>query len=335
MHALEYLKKPDSAEEVAVCVICGEEPFLRAEVLKSLIRRCLGGDGDASAVTRFSGESASLADVLDELRTVPLFERMRIVLVDGADPFVTAHRQELEVYVERPARSGMLVLLAKSWPSNTRLARAIEKTGLTIDTKAPPERELIEWLSSWSKLRARAKLDDDAARLLVALVGPEIGLLASEVEKLATYVGAHAHIRRADVAAVVGAGRVETVWQILNDATTGKPAAALTEIDRLIGSGEHPVGLLAAMTAALRKVHHAGVLRLQRKDPAEACREAGIPPFAVDTTLRQHTHLGPTRVANLPQQLLATDLDLKGNSPLTSRVVLERLLVELARPRRD
>ena len=335
MHALEYLRKPDGVAAPAVCVVVGEEPFLRAEVLRQLIRACLGGSSDASAATRFAGESATLADVLDELRMVPLFEKKRVVLVDGADPFVSAHRQELEAYVERPAASGVLVLLAKSWPANTRLAKAIEKTGLTLDTKPPSERELLAWLGSWSKLRARAKIDDDAARLLVDLIGPEIGLLVSEIEKLATFVGERAHIRRADVSALVGAGRVETVWQILNAATTGKPVEALTEIDRLIASGEHPVGLLAAMTVALRKVHHAGVLRLQRREPAEACREAGIPPFAVDTTLRQHTHLGPRRVSRLPQHLLATDLDLKGNSPLPPRVILERLIVELARPRRD
>ena len=335
MHALEFLKKSDSVGTIGVCVIVGEEPFLRAEVLRELVHKTLGAANDLSVASRFQGDSASLAEVLDELRTVPLFEKKRIVLIDGADPFVTAHRKDLEAYVEKPSASGLLVLLSKTWPSNTKLAKAIESTGLTIDTKSPKDPELVAWLISWSKTRAHAKLDKDAANLMLELVGPEIGLLASEIEKLAVFVGPSGHIQRSHVASMVGTGRVENVWQILNAATTGKTREALTEMDRLLASGEHPVGLLAAMTASLRKVHHAGALRLQRWEPTAACREAGIPPFAVEMTMKQHTHLGPSRVAGLPQQLLAADLDLKGNSPLPARVIIERLIVELSLPRRD
>ena len=52
-----------------------------------------------------------------------------------------------------------------------------------------------------------------AANLLVELVGLEIGILASELEKLAVYAGESKRIERADVARMVGAGRVETVWK--------------------------------------------------------------------------------------------------------------------------
>ena len=335
MHALEFLKKPDAVGEVRVCAIAGEEPFLRSEVLKELVKQALGGEGDLSAASRYQGDSATLAEVLDELRTIPLFEKKRIVLIQDADPFVSAHRKELESYVEKPVSKALLILLAKTWPSNTKLAKAIEASGLTIDTKPPKERELVPWLISWSKSRARAKLDNDAAQLLLELVGPEIGLLVAEIEKLAVFAGPKAHIQRSHVATMVGAGRIETIWEILNTATTGRAREALTEIDRLVASGEHPVGMLAAMSASLRKIHHAGLLRLQRYEPTAACREAGIPPFAVEMTLRQHTHLGPSRLARLPRLLLETDLDLKGNSPLPPRVVIERLIVELAQPRRD
>ena len=72
--------------------------------------------------------------------------------------------------------------------------------------------------------------------------------------------------------------------------------------------------LLAAMSASLFKVHHAGRLRAARLALDEACRIAGIPPFAVDKTGEQHAHLGPRRVDQLPATLLRADLDLKGGS---------------------
>ncbi len=44
-------------------------------------------------LTRFAGEHATLADVIDEVRTSPIFVKRKVVIVDGADPFVTASPQ--------------------------------------------------------------------------------------------------------------------------------------------------------------------------------------------------------------------------------------------------
>ncbi len=337
MHALDFLRRPDAPDDVRpLYAVYGDDAYLRREVLSALRRTALGGEADDMAETRFEGDQASLADVLDEVRTLPFLVPRRLVVVENADKFVTSHRKALEHYAENPASRGTLILSVKSWTSSTRLAKQVDKVGLSIECKSPKESELPAWLRQLAKSHD-ARLDDDAARLLVELVGPEVGLLASEVEKLAIYVGDRKQIGREDVARMVGAGRVETIWRTLEAATTGHSAEALDDLDKLLGAGEHPVGLLAAMSASLRKVHHAGQLRLARRDLKEACREAGIPPYpaAIDMTSRQHKHLGPSRVDQLPEMLLKADLDLKGSSMLAPRVVLERLLLRLAEPRHD
>jgi DNA polymerase III subunit delta len=335
MHAFEFLRSPGKAGARPIYAVAGDDAYLRDESLKAITRLALGAEADDLAVARFPGESTSLSDVLDELRTLPFLAKCRVAIVEGADPFVTAHRKELEVYAEKPAGSGVLVLSVKSWPGNTKLAKLVEKVGLSIDCKAPDERELPGWLVSLAKNHSKAKLEDDAARLLVELVGPEVGLLASEVEKLAVYVGETGVIRSEDVSRMVGAGRVETIWRTVDAATTGKAGEALADLDHLLGSGEHPIKLIAGMTFSLQKVHHAGQLRRERVELREACQRAGIFPGAAEKTGRQHSHLGPTRVDRLPGLLLQADLDLKGDSQLPPRVILERLLVQLARPRQD
>ena len=167
------------------------------------------------------------------------------------------------------------------------------------------------------------------------LVGPEAGILAAEVEKLAVYAGDSQRIEREDIVKLVGAGRVETIWKTLDAATTGQGRIALEHLDNLLAAGEEPVLMLAAMSANLLKIHHAGRLRAARLNLDEACRIAGIPAFAVAKTRKQHAHLGPSRVDQLPAMLLKADLDLKGGSSLDPRIVLEILLVRLALPRTD
>jgi DNA polymerase-3 subunit delta len=134
---------------------------------------------------------------------------------------------------------------------------------------------------------------------------------------------------------MVGGGRVETIWKTLDAATTGQARLALEHLDTLLSAGEQPTPLLAAISVSLLKTHHAGQLRGARLGLEEACRIAGVPPFAVDKTRKQHAHLGPHRVDQLPALLLKADLDLKGGSSLDPRTVLETLLVRLSRPRSD
>jgi DNA polymerase-3 subunit delta len=337
MHALDFLKQARPKAGKPLYALVGEDVYLRREALRALVRQALGDDAEDQAPVRFAGETAKLADVLDELRTLPFLATRRVVLVDSADAFVTAHRKGLEAYAEHPSATGTLVLAVKTWPATTRLAKLFAAGGLNIDCKAPTEGQLPEWIVRQASQAWGAQFDPEAARLLLELVGPEVGLLAAEVDKLCTYVGDRRTVEPADVITMVGAGRVETIWRVLDAASTGQPAEALDLLDRLLTSGEYPAGLLAAISTSLRKVHHAGWLRKNRWGLADACKEAGIPAYrnAIEVTGRQHAHLGPSRVDRLPELLLRADLDLKGFSQLPPRVVLERLILELASPRTD
>jgi DNA polymerase-3 subunit delta len=334
MRALEWLRDPSKRDPVPVYAVHGDDVYLKTESLAAITRVVLGDQGDALAVRRFEGESASLAEVLDELRTLPFFSRSRLVVVLDADPFVTRNRKDLEAYVAAPSSSGVLVLMVKSWPSTTNRAKQVAALGLAIDCTSPSEKELVPWLADYAS-RQGAAIEADAARLLLELVGAETGLLVAEIEKLIVYVGEARKIRRADVARIVEAGRMETVWKVLDEATTGQGAQALAHLDTLIAAGEHPIKLLAALSSSLQKLYHAGRLRAARLPLEEACRIAGIREFAIDKTRRQHAHLGPARVDQIPAMLLKADLDLKGNSPLNPRVILEDLLIRLSLPRKD
>lgn len=338
MHALDWLRDSGRQPVCPVYAVYGTDHYLIRESIAAITRAVFPASDDEPAVTRYAGSQASLADVRDELFTLPFFSRRRLVIVEEADGFVTKHRKDLEAYVEKPSASGTLVIQVKQWTATTNLAKRVEKAGLAIECNALPEKQaakVTSWLTQYAKSRCGAQLDPAAANLLVELVGLEIGILTAEVEKLAVYAGEAKRIERADVGRMVGAGRVETVWKALDAATTGQGQAALELLDNLLAAGEAPVMLLAALSASLLKVHHAGRLRRARLSLEEACRVAGIPPFAVNKTGEQHAHLGPRRVDLLPVTLLRADLDLKGGSSAEPRVVLERLVAGLSRPRSD
>lgn len=337
LSALDFLSAPDRHPAKPVCVVFGEETFLRRQVLVRLRGAVLaGGDADFSLAV-FEGRSATVADVFEELSTVAMFGGgTRLVVVEDADEFITRYRSDLEDYVARPRPTGVLVLEAKSFPSNTRLYKQVAANGLVVECGAPSDARLSKWLATWARQAHRVELAPGAADMLVDLVGPELGLLDQELAKLALTAGPDGKVTAESVRELVGTWRTKTTWDMLDAALAGDVRGAMTQLDRLLLAGENEVPLLAQISATLRRLAAATRLILQaeatgrRTTLAAALEEAGVKGFVVRKTEQQLRRIGRQRGGQLYEWLLDADLALKGASSLPPRLVLERLIVRLA-----
>jgi DNA polymerase III subunit delta len=335
--ALDYLAHPDKHPPRPVCAVFGDEAFLRRQAILGLRAAVLGGDDGGFSLKTFDGRGTLLRDVLEELSTLAMFGGgKRLAVVEEADAFVSRYRAELEDYVARPCSSGVLVLELDSLPGNTRLYKSIAATGLAIDCAAPSPIRLTKWLGDWAKRQHGVQLASSAADMLVETVGPELGLLEQELAKLALVAGDDRKITPEMVKQSVGGWRTKTTWEMLDAALDGKVADAMLQLDRLLRSAEQPVGLLAQISASLRRFAAATRLVLQaeaaRRRPSlrQSLEQAGVKPFVLQKAERQLRLLGRHRGAQLYRWLLQADLDLKGDSAMPPRLILERLIVRLA-----
>jgi DNA polymerase-3 subunit delta len=331
MDSLQFLEHADRAKVCPVYAVVGDEAFLKRQVLITLRALVLGGESGELGLSSFPGDRATRAAVHDELETLPFLAPRRLVVVEGADPFVSRERSWLERYVAAPATSGVLVLEVQSWPSNTRLAKLLPDNA-TLVCKSPTAARLPGWCRAWCKSNYQKELVAPAAQLLVDLVGAEMGRLDQELAKLSLYVGSASRIESADVDTLVGNSREENTWKIFDLIGSGRPAEALGLLDRLFEQGEDPFALLGAFTFSLRRL--VGVARLQaRGTPLSAAMDQlGIKPFARGNVEAQLRHLGRRRLDRIYDWLLNVDLGMKGSSQLPRRTLLERLVVRLARP---
>ena len=335
--ALAFLANAKKHPAQPVCVVFGDDSFLKRLTIQRLRNQVLGDDDGEFSFTRFDGREAGLTAVLDELSTRAMFgDGQRLVLVEDADNFVTQHRSRLEDYITRPKPGGVLLLEVSTWPKNTRLYKLVDANGLQIECKSPTESKLIKWLIGWSKSQHAATLQQEAAEALLELVGPELGLLDQELAKLAVSVPQGQPIGPDLVLELVGGWRAKTAWDLLDAAAAGQARAALVQLDRLILAGEHPIALLAQMSSTLRRFAAATRIIEQaeaagrRPNLRQALEEAGVKTFVLAKSEEQLRRLGRQRAANLFRWLLEADLELKGASALKPRVVLERLIVRMA-----
>ena len=338
LHAIDYLGQPDKYPPKPVCVAFGDDLFLRRQVLLGIRHAVLGGDESDFSLTSFDGRTAEFRDVAEELTTLAMFGSQRLVVVDEADEFVSRFRPALEDYVAQPGRSGILLLEVKSWPGNTRLYKAVDAHGLAVDCSAPPAAKLTAWLGNWAKQTHKCQLSASGANMLVEMIGPELGLLDQELAKLALMAGNDKKITPEMIQKMGGGWRAKTTWQMLDLALDGDVTEALRQIDRLLADNEAPIGLLAQISASLRRLAAATRLILQaeaagrRIGVGPALEQAGIKSFFLKKAESQLRRIGRQRGSQLYRWLLEADLDLKGGSEMPPRLILERLIVRLAAP---
>ncbi|MBI1345468.1 DNA polymerase III subunit delta [bacterium] len=328
MHAVEFLKQPP-AEFPAVIVLTGNQRHFKQSVL-AVLRQQVINDDDTS-LTRFVGKETDLQSVTDELRTLSMWGDRRLVVVDEADEFVSAHRAGLEKYVEAPAKKSVLVIDAVSWPKTTRIAKQVTKTGLEIDCSALKGVELLRWINDLATQHYQVKLDRDAAALLVELVGEEPGLLDQELSKVASYVGDRQRITLDDVRVLVGGWRTETTWAMTDAVRDGRLPDALAALDQLLVAGEAPQKLLGGISFVFRKL--AMATELSRHQPFDqALKSAGVFPRDLGLAGRYLKRIGRNHAERIITAIVTADHGLKGGSRLPERIQMERLLIELAGP---
>jgi DNA polymerase-3 subunit delta len=342
--AIEYLSQPEKHPCGPVCAVFGDESFLKREVLKTVRRLVLGGAGGEFSLTTLEGDAVSLRDVLDALATVTLFggER-RLVIVEEADSFVSEHRSELETYVERPAKGSVLLLDVKTWPGNTRLAKAVALDGLAVECKSPTESQIKRWLIQRANSEYSVRLDSAAADALIEMLPPELGILEQELAKLSLVAGKQGVIDTTIVRENVGGWRTRTTWDLVDAAAEGRAADALGQLHRLIAAGEKPQALLPQIGHSLRQLATATRLiesaeaAKSRLSLRSALEQAGVPPFKLATAERQLRQLGRERAKQLIAWLLAADLAMKGHNSADARarLELERLIVRLSSANSD
>ena len=94
-------KTLDFDASMRIVILYGKEPFLIQEASQRLVTRLQDTFGDIEQFS-FDGDSAGLADVLDELRSYGLIQRHKLVTVANADKFLSreGHRPAAEGYVK-------------------------------------------------------------------------------------------------------------------------------------------------------------------------------------------------------------------------------------------
>lgn len=266
---------PTPDADTRMCVIYGEEEMTKRHILDELRGVMQQTHGDVETLV-FDGKTASLADVLDELRSYGLMQQHKIVIVDDADIFVTQHRQAMERYADSPVDNGTLVFRASKW-NKGNLDKAIAKVGFVHACNPLTPAEATSWVNKQAKEKYQRKIEPQAASLLVERLGSDLMRLDAELSKLTLMIDPKDAIGRDLVEEVVGKSNEEKAWAIqeavLKSLASGRGQAAMEKIHELVDAGGQPDVLVSYFIAdIIRKLYMGKAMLRQGQSEGEIGR---------------------------------------------------------------
>ena len=335
-------------------VLAGDEVFLldrcRAAVLKGFVPTdlrdfCLS-DLDLAATSIF--------EVLDRAQTPSLMSPFQVIFVRNVRQLYTrgAKKDEfaaLERYFKSPNPQALLLFIADFLriPSDSRRMEMDDKNRyerLTetlgehcgmVELARVNEEDAMRWIVSTAQ-EQEVRVDADAARELVDALGADMMLVSSELEKLLLYALGRGRITLGDVETMVLAAKQRSLYELTDAISARDRVRALALLQGLLNSSDAgedaAIGHLYMLARTFRQM--LVILEKNVRD-SRAIWQAlwqgfRMPPFAADDLIRQARRYKSRRELTRALKLVArADLELR-SSPPDKRLVLERLVYELA-----
>jgi DNA polymerase III subunit delta len=156
-----------------------------------------------------------------------------------------------------------LLVTAVQVDRRTRLYRRFEEMGAVVylglerDRSGKISREnLLEFVTQRLRQTGR-NLESRARETILARAGDDLRAFQQELDKLLLFVGDRPSIRAEDVEAIVTDRGGGWVFDLTRAIAERDARAALMQLARLLAQGEHPLKILATVTAEVRRLLYA------------------------------------------------------------------------------
>ena len=250
MKFTEFVHKYNKTNNFPFYIVSGNEYFLKKQALMEIKKRFFSEGGVEQGLIEFNGKdtdrnpagnltegnnpkkagpSTLFNDVIDEVRTTPMFGKHKLIIVENADTFLGRGQDKIIGYLKNPCSVNCLILKVSSIDKRTKLAKAMDgKQGILIecdklyDKPAPwetrkPEHdsELTRWIvmhaGNFDKI-----INLKSAFCLQEKTGNDLAIINNQIDALSVYTGDRNEITIEDIQDLLGVSHREKLYNLLD-----------------------------------------------------------------------------------------------------------------------
>ena len=335
-------------------VLVGDETFLYERCRRAVLKAFVPDEMRDFCLSEMDLGQENIFEILDRAQTPSLMAPFQVVFIRNVKQLYTrgAKKDEfaaIDRYFKSPNPQALLIFVADHLriPADPRRMDMDDKTKFErlretlgdhcgiVELARADENDAMRWVSATAQEQA-TKIDPDAVRELVDALGADMMLIASELEKLLLYAYGRGRITLGDVETMVLSAKQRSLYELTDAISAKDRPRALALLHGLLNSSDAgedaAIGHLYMLARTFRQM--LVILEKNVRD-SRAIWQAlwqgfRMPPFAADDLIRQARRYKSRRDLTRALRLIArADLELR-SSPPDKRIVLERLIYDLA-----
>ena len=335
-------------------VLAGDELFLQDRCRTAVMKAFVPPDLKDFCLSDLDLSGTSIFEILDRAQTPSLMAPFQVIVVRNVRQLYTrgAKKEEfaaLDRYFRSPNPQALLLFIADFLriPSDVRRMEMDDKNRFDrinetlgehcgiVELARVNEEDAMRWVIATAQ-EASTRVDPDAARELADALGTDMMCIASELEKLLLYALGRGRITLGDVETMVLGAKQRSLYELTDAISSRNRPRALALLHGLLnssdGAEDSAIGHLYMLARTFRQmlVILEKNVRDQRAIWQALWQGFRIPPFAADDVIQQARRYKSRRELTRALRLIArADLELR-SSPPDKRLVLERLVYDLA-----
>jgi len=328
-------------------LLLGPEAYQKRRILDALTAGFPEG-----SITLHDLTELSLAEIVDDARSLSLFASERLIRVANAEAVLPKGKVDDDAEGESAATSAgpLNEYLKDPTPGVVLLFEAI-RFDFEGDDKRRQDRVLkfysavrdVVELRRYSSHEARqegealarragVRMDSETLDLLVEALGADVARIAVEIEKLALYAGSR-EVGVDDIAALVPDARASTIFALVNALGRRDRARALEVLDTLSRDGEYLPLALAFLSTQFRMALVARESGLKNAQQIQShFTRAGVPMWSsrAEQVYQTATKFSKPQLERAMGLIYAADKGMRDARP-DDRIVMEQFIVQLVR----
>lgn len=311
-------------------ILFGADDFSLREELKKIEEGLGEGELLASNITTFEGHQLRLSQLMDVCSVMPFLGFHRLVIVEGLLTHFEQSAGEwlaLKDFVAGMPETTVLVLIDGQLKKDNALLKALRPLAKVKEFRLLRGAALRQWIEE-RVAKGGGTISPQALRLLAALVGENLWVLASEIEKLLLYA-LERRIEEEDVKRVVSYAREASVFAMVDALVEGRASTAARQLHQLLEEGATAPYLLVMITRQLRLLLQAKELSLGGESASSIKERLSLASdYTLTKALEQSKGYSMKRLEQVYHKLLETDLAIK-RGMWKGELALDLLVAEL------
>jgi DNA polymerase-3 subunit delta len=314
-------------------LLYGEERYFVDRLQALLLEKAVAPHERDFNLDILYGRETDAASALAACASYPMMAERRAVVIRDFDALEDNER--FKAYAEQPNPTAVVLLVAgEKVNMGHHPYRAIGEHGVVGQFKRLYEREIPRWLEQDVTARG-LRIRPEAVRMLAEYVGTNLQQAATEIDKLAAFVGERTTIEADDVVYASGQTREYNVFELQNAVSERRYPDAMRIAERLLQQASNGRGealmIVGVLTSFFTKLWLLTWCQAKGLSEKAMTSRIGVPPYYLKEYLNSLRRFDQSAIASAFSTLVAADYELKGGSSRDERLILGLLLRRLAR----